>query len=147
VTSGFLIDTSTLSLLSPGRRPDLPEGAADKLRAHVSRLYLSTITLAEIRQGICKLRRNHSTAKADAIEEWMLGFRAAYGDRVLPFGVEAAEAAGEISDAATAMGRHPGFPDVAIAGTAQAHDLTILTENVRHFEPLGVPVYNLAGMP
>ncbi|MBB4004006.1 PIN domain-containing protein [Aurantimonas endophytica] len=147
MTSGFLIDTSTLSLLSPGRRPDLPEGAADKLRAHASELYLSTIALAEIRQGICKLRRNHATAKADAIEEWMLGFRTAYGDRVLPFGVEAAEAAGEISDAATAMGRHPGFPDVAIAGTARAFDLAILTENVRHFEPLGVPVYNLAGMP
>jgi predicted nucleic acid-binding protein len=34
------------------------------------------------------------------------------------------------------------FPDVAIAATAATHDLTVLTGNLRHFRPLGVPTHN-----
>lgn len=146
MTGGFLIDTSTLSLLSPGR-PNLPDGVADRLRDRAPQLYIPTIVLAEIREGICKLRRHNAAARADAIEDWLLALRHPFADRVLPFDVEAADGAGEIADAAVAMGRHPGFADVAIAGIARANDLAVLTENLRHFEPLGVPAFNLVGMP
>ncbi len=74
------------------------------------------------------------------------GATLAFPDRVLPFGTEAADAAGEIADAAVAIGRHTGFADVAIAGTTRAKDLTVRTENLRQFQPLGAPVCNLAGM-
>jgi len=33
----------------------------------------------------------------------------------------------------------PGFEDIAIAATAAVRGLTVLTANLRHFEPLGVP--------
>jgi predicted nucleic acid-binding protein len=46
--------------------------------------------------------------------------------------------AGALSDVARAKGASPGFADLAIASTAQAHDLTLLTRNTRHFGPLGV---------
>ena len=36
----------------------------------------------------------------------------------------------------------PGFEDIAIAATAAARGLTILTTNERHFAPLGVPLAN-----
>lgn len=45
-----------------------------------------------------------------------------------------------MSDTAFSRGRHPGVLDILIAATAQAHDLTLLTRNVRHFEPLGIEV-------
>ena len=45
------------------------------------------------------------------------------------------------------MGRHPGFADVTVAGTARAIVLAVLTENLRHVEPLDVPPLNLALMP
>lgn len=146
MTAGFLLDASALSLLAPGR-PALPDEVAGKLRRASDQLFLPTIALAEIRQGICKLRRKGSTARADAIEDWLVSLRYVYGERVLPFDIDAAAAAGEIADAAVGIGRHPGFADVAIAGTARARDLAVLTENLRHFEPLGVTVYDIARMP
>jgi predicted nucleic acid-binding protein len=41
-----------------------------------------------------------------------------------------------------ARAHDPGFEDIAIAATAVAHGLTVLTANERHFEPLGVPLAN-----
>jgi len=66
-----------------------------------------------------------------------------YGNRVLPFDVAAARIAGALSDRARSKGRSPGFPDLAIAATAIAYDLTVLTRNLRHFVPLKVPAHNL----
>jgi predicted nucleic acid-binding protein len=37
---------------------------------------------------------------------------------------------------------HPGFADVAIAATAEAHGLTVLTRNVKDFIPLGVACFD-----
>jgi hypothetical protein len=37
---------------------------------------------------------------------------------------------------------NPGFPDLAIAATAVAQGLTVLTANLRHFAPLDVPAHN-----
>jgi predicted nucleic acid-binding protein len=65
-----------------------------------------------------------------------------YSDRVLAFDLTAARIAGTLLDLAVAAGRHPGFPDVAIAATAKAHDLVVLTRNMRHFAPLGVAALN-----
>ena len=48
--------------------------------------------------------------------------------------------AGAILDRARA--HNPGFEDIAIAATAAAHGMTVLTANERHFAPLGVPVAN-----
>jgi predicted nucleic acid-binding protein len=39
-------------------------------------------------------------------------------------------------DAARGAGHAPGFADIAIAATAQANDLTILTRNTKHFESI-----------
>ena len=148
MSGGFLLDTSAVSLLAPGR-PDLPAGVADKLRWESDRLYLSTITVAEIREGISKLRRKSATGRADAIEEWFVTLRSVFADRVLPFGIDEADEAGDLADNAVGIGRHPGFADVAIAGTAKARGLTVVTENGKHFEPLmafGVTVTDLVGM-
>jgi toxin FitB len=58
-----------------------------------------------------------------------------------------ARTAGALSDLARNRGA-PGFADVAIAATAKCRGFTILTTNVRHFEPLGVPFSDpFAGLP
>ncbi|SFV07621.1 hypothetical protein SAMN02799631_04590 [Methylobacterium sp. 174MFSha1.1] len=146
--SGYLLDTSVLSLLAPGR-PSLPEVVSARLREEAGCLYLSAVTLAEIRQGICKLRRKGTTVRADALDTWLASLLAVFADRVLPFGIDEADAAGTLADCAIGIGRHPGFADVAIAATASMHGLVLVTENLRHFEPLtafGVTAYDLAGM-
>jgi predicted nucleic acid-binding protein len=68
--------------------------------------------------------------------------------RFLPFDVAVARVAGRLSDRARSKGRSPGFPDLAIAATAAAHNLTVLTRNLRHFAPLGVPAHDpFAALP
>ena len=59
-----------------------------------------------------------------------------YGERILPFDLKAAAIAGALSDRAAAKGRAPGFDDIAIAATAEARALVLLTRNIRHFEHL-----------
>jgi predicted nucleic acid-binding protein len=61
-----------------------------------------------------------------------------YGSRILPFDGAAATAAGRLLDKARSISQSPGWADIAIAGTAKAHGLTVLTRNLKHFEPLGI---------
>jgi predicted nucleic acid-binding protein len=137
VTARFLVDTSVLSLLAPGKSGVDPDLAA-WLRAKSELLRVSAVTIAEIEQGIRKLRRTGGTARAKALESWLDALVDGAGDRVLPLDVRTARIAGAISDRAMAAGNHPGFAGVAIAATALAHGLTLLTRNTKHFAPLGV---------
>lgn len=139
MSAGWLIDTSVLSLLAPGR-PPVDAALAAWLRAHHAALFISAITVAEIEQGLCKLRRAGGLERADRIEAWLLQLLAQAPERVLPLDATVARRVGQLSDAATAQGRHPGLADVAIAATALTHQLGLLTCNARPFVPLGVEV-------
>ena len=137
----YLVDTNVLSMGAP----DLRAGAAalaDWLDARSDELFLSTVTVAEIGDGIARLRRAGGLARADRLDDWLDVVLHLYGDRVLPFDVRAARLAGLLMDRARAAGQAPGFADLAIAATAGVHELTVLTRNVRHFGPLDIPAVN-----
>jgi predicted nucleic acid-binding protein len=138
LTKGYLLDTSVVSLLAPGRKAFLVTPLSEWLQANHRALFLPAIAIAEIAQGIGKLRRSGGAERADRLDHWLDGLLASYTDRILPLDAQAARLAGKISDAAIAQGRHPGFADVAIAALAQNADLLLLTCNVKHFQPLGV---------
>ncbi len=137
MSSGYLLDTSILSLLAPGRLP-AEHPLLGWIREHHEKLYLSAVTVAEIEQGFCKLRRLGASGRAEALKQWLDELLTSSADRVLPFDARAGRIAGERSDRALAAGRHPGFADVAIAATALSHGLLVLTHNGKHFEALGV---------
>lgn len=142
----YLVDTDIISAGAPARR----EGSSLVLwmDRNSERLFMSTITVAEIADGIAKARREGARRKAAALTEWLEVLLHLYGNRILPFDVAAARVAGMLSDRARSKGRSPGFPDLAIATTAAVHVLTVLTANLRHFTPLGVAVHNpLAALP
>lgn len=101
-------------------------------------LYMSVVSVTEIEAGIAKLSREGATRKADALAVWLGTLLDFYGGRVLPLDLRTARMAGTLSDLARGKGHSPGLADVAIAATAKAHGLTILTRNVRHFGPLEV---------
>ena len=136
--SGYLLDTSVISVLAPGREDLVPAPLRLWLQAHHERLFLPCIAVAEMAQGIGKLRRAGGAKRADRLDRWLDGLLAAYEDRILPLDALAARLAGQISDAAMAQGCHPGFPDVAIAALAQKAGLLLLTCNLKHFQTLGV---------
>jgi len=138
LAKGYLLDTSVVSVLAPGRASFVPTPLREWLQAHHKQLYLPCIAIAEMAQGIGKLRRAGGAERADRLDRWLDGLLSTYSDRILPLDAQAARLAGEISDAAIAQGRHPGFADVAIAALAQSAGLLLLTCNLKHFEPLGV---------
>ena len=136
----YLLDTNILSASAPMRRDAGAEALAAWLRAQSDRLYLSAITIAEIEAGIARAVRIGASSKAPALRRWLAAVEHFYASRILAFGIEEARQAGAILDQARA--HDPGFEDIAIAATAAAHGLTVLTANERHFAPLGVPYAN-----
>jgi predicted nucleic acid-binding protein len=139
--NGWLLDTNIVSAFSPGRQPILPHAAA-WFRAETEALYLSTISVAELEAGIAKLRRTGADRRAENLRRWFDRVLDDYADRLLPFDLGAARIAGLLGDTAVAIGHHPGFADVAIAAIAKARELVVVTMNQRHFEPLGVEMFN-----
>ena len=141
----YLVDTD---VISAGTRLRADNALTVWMDRNSDRLYLSAISIAEIEDGIAQLRRKGAAGKGAHLASWLEGLLHLYGDRVLAFDVTIARITGRLSDQARSQGRSPGFPDLAIAATATAHGLTVLTRNVRHFRPLGAPVHDpFASLP
>ena len=136
---GYLFDTSVLSLLAPGREGHLPAAFAAWLLKHSDRLYIPCIAVAEIEQGICKLRRAGGAARADRLAQWLDSLIENYSSHVLPLDTSTSRLAGKLAEQAIATGRHPGFADIAIAALAMNKGLLLMTRNLKHFEPLRIP--------
>ncbi|WP_174804519.1 type II toxin-antitoxin system VapC family toxin [Martelella limonii] len=135
----YLVDTNVISALAPSNH-SRATAVIQWLDRASDDLFLSAVTAAEVHAGIAKAERQKSTAKAERLQAWWQSIEYLYGQKILPFDLRCAHLAGEIIDAARA--HQPGFADIAIAATAKAHGLTILTRNIRHFGPLGVPVHD-----
>ena len=71
-------------------------------------------------------------------QEW----RTLHGGRVIPVHSEIALRAGDLIAKAKAEGFEIAAEDALIGATADVRGLTVLTENERHFRPLGVTFVN-----
>jgi predicted nucleic acid-binding protein len=138
MTTVYLVDTNVLSAGAPSRKVSAPARVA-WLDEHSANLYLSAVSIAEMVQGIARLRRQGTSRRVDDLSAWLDTLLHLYAARVLPFEVRAARIAGGLADLARSQGQAPGFADVAIAATSHLHGFTILTRDARHFAPLGVP--------
>jgi predicted nucleic acid-binding protein len=136
----YLLDTNIVSADAPEKHEVGAEAFAAWVREHGDELYISTVTIAEIEAGIARSERIGATAKAERLRRWLAAVEHFYAGRILAFGIEEARQAGAILDRARA--HDPGFEDIAIAATAAARGLAVLTANGRHFAPLGVAYAN-----
>lgn len=138
--SGYLLDTSVLSRFAPGR-PDVSQDLRNWMREKGAddSLFISAMTIAEIEKGVRKLERQGVTARTEQLRRWLDGILSIFEDRIVPMDAAVATQVGAIDDAATSRGRSPGLADVIIAATAQVHGHIVVTDNVRHFDELGVP--------
>jgi predicted nucleic acid-binding protein len=100
-------------------------------------LFLSALTLGEIRRGASLLPRSKRRTR---LEGWLDGLQRAFADRILPVDAETALVWGEISAAAERKGRKPPAVDGLIAAVARQHDATLATRNVRDFQALAVRI-------
>jgi predicted nucleic acid-binding protein len=134
----YLVDTNVISAAAPAR--PAPVELVEWMDRHSASIFLSVVTVAEIEDGIAKLRREGATRKSADLTAWLQTLLHLYGDRVLAFDTATARIAGAMTDRARGQGHAPGLADIMIAATAQHHQLTILTRNLKHFQPLGVVV-------
>jgi predicted nucleic acid-binding protein len=134
----YLVDTNVISAAAPSRPVAL--ALVEWMDTHSASLFLSAVTVTEIEDGIAKLRREGARRKSADLAAWLEALLHLYGNRVLAFDVATARIAGAISGRARGQGQMPGFADIMIAATARHHRLTILSRNLRHFEPFGVAV-------
>ena len=100
-------------------------------------VYLSVITIGELRRGVDLIRFRGDIEQARALETWLSTVLDSYADKVLAFGADAAQVWGRLRapDPAHAL-------DKQIAAIALVHDLTVVTRNVADFAGTGVKVLN-----
>jgi predicted nucleic acid-binding protein len=130
----YLLDTNALSELHK-RKPD-PRVTDWFETAPTAELYVSCLTVGEIRRGIERLQRKDEV-RARGTERWLAALRIFYRDRIVDVDVEIAECWGRI-DAAAALPPVDGL----LAATALTRDWTVVTRNVRDFARSGVRVLN-----
>ncbi len=132
----ILLDTNIISeALKPGGDPAVLAWLDDQA---VETLFLSTITLAELRFGIAAMpagqRRDILSRELD---QRVLPL---FEGRVLPFSRAAADAYGELRARARAAGKAISTADGYIAGIAAAHGFAVATRDVGPFEVAQLPV-------
>lgn len=96
------------------------------------------MSVIEVEQGIAKLRRQGAKRRADLLATWLSATAELYGRQLIGIDLGLAPLIGSLSDHGWSIGRHPGLADIVIAATARTHGLVLLTNNLRHFEPLGI---------
>jgi predicted nucleic acid-binding protein len=134
----YLVDTNVISAAAPSRPTSL--ALVEWMDAHSAALFMSAVTIAEIEDGIAKLRREEASRRSADLTAWLDTVLHLYGDRILAFDAATARIAGALSERARGLGHAPGLADIIIAATARHRGLTILSRNLRHLEPLGIPV-------
>ena len=127
----FLLDTNVLSALR--RRERNPEAVRWVAAQRTTDLYVSVVTVGEIERDIMQQERRNPPF-ASELATWLDRVLAWYGDRVLPFDISTAKRWGRLS---ATLGHDSA--DLLIAATALEHGLAVVTRNVRHFVPTGVP--------
>lgn len=132
----YLLDTTIASLFDPRRRERAGQLIAWMQRNDRS-LRLSAVTLLEIETGVLKLHREGKSKRAAEIEALRDGLIGDFAERVLGMDAAVALAAARLAEAVRPAVME--WKDLVIAATAKAHGLTILTRNLRHFAPAGVP--------
>jgi hypothetical protein len=128
----YLVDTNVISELRKRERCD--PNVARWFEALVEdELFLSVLTVGELRRGVERVRRRDPRAGA-SLDSWLLRVIAGYRDRILDVDLQVVEEWGRL-----------GVPDPLpvvdglLAATAKVRGLVLVTRNVRDIETTGVP--------
>ena len=134
----YLVDTDVISEARKERKanPGVRQFFEDADRDNVP-MYLSAVTVGELRQGIESMRHRGDGAQARVLENWLVKVVERFDDAILSFDQEAAQVWGRLR----APNRENPI-DKQIAATALINDLTVVTRNTPHFAPTGVRLLN-----
>ncbi|MEO2047185.1 MAG: type II toxin-antitoxin system VapC family toxin [Pirellulales bacterium] len=132
-----LVDTCVLSeVRHPQGNPLVRKRFQELDDEHI---YLSVLTIGELKKGIEKLA---SGTRKKKLTEWFGQIVAATHSRILPIELETAQLWGELTAQNSAKGTTIPAIDGLIAATAIQHGLQLMTRNSSDFEPTGVRLFN-----
>jgi len=132
----FLLDTNVVSEWTRPR-PD-PGVVAWLADIDEDRVFLSVITLAELRSGIARLAAGR---RREQLDEWLShDLSARFEGRILAIDATVADQWGRITATAQATGLSIHAMDAFLAATADVHGLTLVTRDVSDFEGAATPV-------
>jgi toxin FitB len=134
----YLLDTNILSeIVKPAPSPSLLAWMGER---NDGELFISALTVAEIRRGVLQKPRGK---KRDALEAWFAGPegpQALFAERILTFDEKAALVWAGLMAEGKAKGRPRSALDTIVAATAQANGCVVVTGNEKDFS--GVEVLN-----
>jgi predicted nucleic acid-binding protein len=130
----YLLDTNVISELRK-RDPD-PHVVAWYSRVTSAEIFVSALTIGEIRLGIERLRRKDG-ARADLLEQWLRGLRASYGEHIINVDADTAEEWGRLNvpDPLPVI-------DGLLAASAKIRGWTLVTRNTADIARSGVALLN-----
>lgn len=134
----YLIDTN---IISDARNPKTANPGVTAFFAEAktssAQLYLSVITIGELRRGAALIRHRGDIAQAEKLETWLTTILTEFAENILPFDHEAAQLWGilRVPDPDHAI-------DKQIAATALIHDLILVTRNTSDVAQTGVRLQN-----
>lgn len=131
----YLVDTN---VISEWRRSSPNRGVVGWFsRVHRTDLYLSVITIGEVRRGIELLRLRNDHRQATLFETWLESTKREFASQLIPVTAQIAEEWGHLS-----TGPSIATTDGLLAATAQVHGWTLVTRNAKNFEGTGVRLLN-----
>lgn len=127
----YLLDTNVISELRKGDRadPNVTAWFADVLDEEI---FLSVLTIGEIRRGIESVRRRDPDS-ATSLDSWLARLSEAHRDRILPVDRTIGEEWGRMS-----VPDPLPVVDGLLAATAKVLGLTLVTRNVADVAGTGV---------
>ncbi|WP_446223054.1 type II toxin-antitoxin system VapC family toxin [Nocardia sp. IBHARD005] len=133
----FLLDTNVISELRKSQQSANPHVRSWVAQRRPSDLFLSVITIMEVEVGICRIERRDA-AQGNRLRTWLEGdLLDVFANRILALDLAVGRRAARL---------HLPDPrperDAMIAATASEHGMTVVTRNIKDFEPMGVPVLN-----
>jgi len=134
----YLVDTDVISESRKGAKanPGVRAFFTSSVKSDIP-LYLSAVTVGELRRGVEQVRHRGDGPQAIRLERWLQTIIDDFAESILHFDAQVAQVWGKLR-----VPQPDNALDKQIAATALIHDLTVATRNVRHFETTGVRVLN-----
>ena len=130
----YLIDTNVISEARKGRRTNRGvKTFFNNVRRAESSVYLSSISVGELRRGVELIRYRGDHRQARRLDSWLQRLLNEYADNILGFDADVAQLWGWLR-----VPHHQNALDKQIAATALIHDLTVVTRNTDDFSGTGV---------
>jgi predicted nucleic acid-binding protein len=134
----YLVDTDVISEARKGAKGNRGVLAFfESATRSNTQLYLSAVTIGELRQGVENIRHRGDVPQARQLEQWLNRLTRDYANTILSFDADTAHVWGRLRVP------NPENPlDKQIAATALIHNLIVVTRNTAHYGPTGVRVMN-----